>query len=64
MGLPDEHIRSKILAKIRIYILSGAELVCTLWNEIPCTMQQSRFWLILEFFTGKFQGRVVKIELY
>ena len=36
MSLSHEHIGSKISAKIKIYILSSAELLCTLCNEIPC----------------------------
>jgi hypothetical protein len=36
MALSHEHVGSKILAKIKIYILSRAELLCTLCNEIPC----------------------------
>ena len=37
MPLSHEHIGSKILAKIRIYILTRAELLCRLCYEIPCT---------------------------
>ena len=36
MSLSHEHLRSKILAKIKIYILSRAELLCSLCYEIPC----------------------------
>ena len=36
MSLSQEHIGSKILAKIKIYILTRAELLFTLCYEIPC----------------------------
>ena len=36
MSLSHEHVGSKILAKIKIYSLSRAELLCTVCNEIPC----------------------------
>jgi hypothetical protein len=36
MALAHEHVGSKILAKINIYILTRAELLCTLCYEIPC----------------------------
>jgi hypothetical protein len=35
-----EHVGSKISAKIKIYILTRAELLITLCNEIPCTSIQ------------------------
>ena len=37
MGLSHEHVGPKILAKIKIYILTRAELLCPLCYEIPCT---------------------------
>ena len=36
MSLSNEHIGSKILAKIKLYILTRAELLFTLCYEIPC----------------------------
>ena len=36
MGLTNEHVRPKILAKIKIYILTRPELLFTLCSEIPC----------------------------
>ena len=36
MGLSHEHIGSKEWAKIKIYMLTRAELLFTLWKEIPC----------------------------
>jgi hypothetical protein len=36
MPLSHEHVVSKILAKIKIYILTRAELLCPLCYEIPC----------------------------
>ena len=38
MGLTNEHVGPKILAKIKIYVLTRAELLFTLCYEIPCTM--------------------------
>ena len=36
MGLTNEHVGPKILAKIKIYVLIRAELLFTLCYEIPC----------------------------
>ena len=36
MPLSNEHVGSKILAKIKMYTLTGAELLFTLCYEIPC----------------------------
>ena len=36
MPLSDEHVGSKILPKIKIYILTRAELLFNLCYEIPC----------------------------
>ena len=36
MALSHEHVGIKILAKIRIYILSRAKLLCSVCHEIPC----------------------------
>ena len=41
MALPHYHVRLKILAKIRIYILSRDKLLCSLCHEIPCTKHES-----------------------
>ena len=38
MGLTNEHVGPKILAKIKIYVLTRAELLFTLCYEIPCSM--------------------------
>ena len=37
MSLSHEHVGLKILAKIKIYILSRAKLLITVWDEIPCS---------------------------
>ena len=37
MPLSHEHVESKILAKIKIYILTRAELLFNLCYEIPCS---------------------------
>ena len=36
MGLTNEHVGPKILAKIKIYVLIRAEILFTLSYEIPC----------------------------
>ena len=41
MSLSHEHGGSKVLAKIKIYILTRVELLFTLCYEIPCTKNQS-----------------------
>ena len=41
MPLSHEHVGSKILAKIKIYILTRAELLINLCYEIPCRLGQS-----------------------
>ena len=42
MPLSHEHIESKILAEIKIYIHTRAELICPLCYEIPCISME---WL-------------------
>ena len=42
MGLTNEHVGSKILAKIKIYILRRAELLCSLCYEIPCSINEQQ----------------------
>ena len=36
MGLSNQQVGLKLLAKIQIYILTRAELLFTLCSEIPC----------------------------
>ena len=36
MALSHEHVGPKISAKIKVYILSRAKLLCSLCHEIPC----------------------------
>ena len=43
MGLTNEHVGPKILAKIKIYVLTRAELLFTLCYEIPCTFKKEQF---------------------
>ena len=38
MSLNNEHVGSKIVAKIKIYNLTRAELICSLCYEIPCSI--------------------------
>ena len=39
MGLTNEHVGPKILAKIKIYVLTRVELLFNLCYEIPCRCQ-------------------------
>ena len=39
MGLTNEHVGPKILAKIKIYVLTRAELLFQVCYEIPCSKQ-------------------------
>ena len=43
MTLSHEHVGSKIVAKIKISILTRAELLFTLCYEIPCTFYYEYF---------------------
>ena len=38
MGVTNEHVEPKILAKIKIYVLTRAKLLFNLCYEIPCTI--------------------------
>ena len=42
MPLSDEHVGPKILAKIKIYILTRAELLFNLCYEIPCSSEVNK----------------------
>ena len=48
MGLSHEHVGSKILAKIKIYILTRAELLFTLCYEIPCNTLVRKYGRMLK----------------
>ena len=41
MGPSHEHVGPKILSKIKIYILTDAELLFSLCYEIPCKIGQT-----------------------
>ena len=43
MGLTNEHVGPKILAKIKIYILTREELLINLCYEIPCIIKTKLF---------------------
>ena len=45
MGLTNEHVGPKILAKIKIYVLTRAELLFTVCYEIPCTTDVTLLFL-------------------
>ena len=42
MGLTNENVGPKILAKIKIYVLTRAELLFKVCYEIPCTTHSGR----------------------
>ena len=39
MGLTNEHVRSKVLEKIKVSVLTRAELLFNLCYEIPCILK-------------------------
>ena len=41
MSLSHEHVGSKILAKIKMFTLTRAELLFNLCYEIPCNQQRT-----------------------
>ena len=47
MSLSHEHVRPKILGKIKTYVLTRAELLFNLCYEIPCR------WFCLEIFKSR-----------
>ena len=53
MGLTNEHVVPKILAKIKIYVLTRAELLFTLCYEIPCMFWKFAMWLQHNKLAGK-----------
>ena len=42
MGLTNEHVGPKILAKIKIYVLTRAEILFQVCYEIPCKYAHCR----------------------
>ena len=48
MALSHEHVVPKMSAKVQIYTLNGAELLCSLYCEIPC-MFVSPYFFFFEF---------------
>ena len=61
MPLSHEHVGSKILAKIKMYTLTRAELLFNLCYEIPCSLPKSGWaiahsaHLILMLLSSKYQ---------
>ena len=43
MGLTNKNVGPKILAKIKIYVLTRAELLFKVCYEIPCTPEMMHF---------------------
>ena len=64
MGLTNEHVEPKILAKIQIYVPNRAELLITLCYETPCitkspsffsdTTMQFQIWRFRQILAGSF----------
>ena len=48
MGLTNEHVEPKILAKIKIYVLTRAGLLFTLCYEIPCKLHSQSSQTLVE----------------
>ena len=55
MGLTSEHVGPKIVAKIKIYVLTRAKLLFNLCYEIPCSKVE-----FIRLFFGE-NGRPKKI---
>ena len=49
MGLTNENIGPKILAKIKIYVLTRAELLFKVCYEIPCIIEDLYFYDLTHF---------------
>ena len=49
MGLTNENVGPKILAKIKIYVLTRAELLFPLCYEIPCRLGQKYKNIFIRF---------------
>ena len=72
MGLTNEHVGPKIVAKIKIYVLIRAKLLFNLCYEIPCTTSQttsfptskSFFETQYKFFFATKQIAQWKLQLY
>ena len=54
MPLSHEHVGSKIVAKIKIYISTRAELLFNLCYEIPCKVKFKKRIVFHGVATGKF----------
>ena len=47
MGLTNEHLGPTILAKIKIYVLTRAELLFQVCYEIPCSIIQYHIFIFM-----------------
>jgi hypothetical protein len=63
MGLTNEHVGPKILAKIKIYVLTRAELLFHLCYEIPCKYLSKLPRLFQPFFTSLSQSFIEAFRL-
>ena len=64
MGLSHGHVGPKILAKIKIYILTRAELLCTLCYEIPCISLLTKcVWITIGISTPRFEKLTMPLNL-
>jgi hypothetical protein len=70
MALSPEHVEPKILADIKVYILTRAELLCSLCFEIPCkyliwaiSAKSFIFWQFVQHFAVKITRVVMKYIL-
>ena len=53
MSLTNEHVGSMILAKIKIYVFTRAELLFQVCYETPCSFASSSFFLCLRKIMSK-----------
>ena len=64
MSLSHEHVGPKILGKIKIYVLTRAELLFPLCYEIPCTYVGSLFCTFVLYSTQRTNFCKLMIQSY
>ena len=57
MGLTNEHVGPKIVANIKIYVLTRAHLLFNLCYEIPCSPEQK----VNDWIKNQTDGKIDKI---
>ena len=64
MGLTNERVGPKMLAKIKIYILTRAELLINLCYEIPCSLLEKAHLKIVKVDTALTLPRILSIYFF